>query len=462
MTFPEMILTHPEILFGILTSLAWITVKSGLIVGLALLIVAVFRRASAARLHLVLCAAMVAVLILPLLAAVFPDWQVSLLKNLPAPLTTGNGVTPEALPTVGTVTGQSQLPWSFWALSLWFLGTQVVLGRAILGLIATARIVGRTTIIDEPDILALKESCRERLRVNRPVRLVVCPGVASPFVWGILRPVIVLPEAARRWSEQDLRYVLLHELAHIRRLDFMWTLATTIAAAVYWMNPMIWMVKKQLIIEAEKTCDDCVLNAGTDGASYAQHLLKVLDLLRKGQRFVPMGVGMARRSHMEGRLMSILSDRKRSAGLKRSALAVAILMTAIFVLPLAGMKVMAEQEVDTAKEQVLPGPNEFVPVDVFPEMVYSETPKYPDSAAKVGLEGVVWIKALVDKKGDVVKAMIHKSSGHKILDDSALEAAHKNRYKAAIQGEDPVMVWISYKINFTLDDDAQRQKENDG
>ncbi len=102
-------------------------------------------------------------------------------------------------------------------------------------------------------------------------------------------------------------------------------------------------------------------------------------------------------------------------------------------------------------DDYLPSPDEFVPVEIMPEMIYQHTPEYPRLAKQAGITGVVWVKALVDKEGNVRKAMVGKSSGTQALDESAVNAAEHNRFKPGIQNGRPVNVWVTYKVTFTLD-----------
>jgi protein TonB len=92
-------------------------------------------------------------------------------------------------------------------------------------------------------------------------------------------------------------------------------------------------------------------------------------------------------------------------------------------------------------------------VDKMPELLESVAPEYPTEAEKTGLEGDVWLKALVASDGSVAKAEIVTSSGHEVLDKAALAAAKECRYKPALQDGQPVAVWISYKISFVLGDE---------
>ncbi len=106
--------------------------------------------------------------------------------------------------------------------------------------------------------------------------------------------------------------------------------------------------------------------------------------------------------------------------------------------------------VDINDQDYLPAPDEFVPVEIQPEMVYYETPEYPRLAKQAGITGVVWVKALVDKEGNVRDAMVAKTSGTASLDEAAVAAAKKNKFKPGIQNGRPVNVWVSYKVVFEL------------
>ncbi len=100
-------------------------------------------------------------------------------------------------------------------------------------------------------------------------------------------------------------------------------------------------------------------------------------------------------------------------------------------------------------EDYMPGSDEFVPVEIPAEMIYEHTPEYPRLAQTAGMEAVVWVKALVDKNGNVRDAMVLKSSGSKAgFDEAAVKAAFKCRFKPAIQNGRPVAVWVSYQVEF--------------
>lgn len=106
--------------------------------------------------------------------------------------------------------------------------------------------------------------------------------------------------------------------------------------------------------------------------------------------------------------------------------------------------------VDISDDDFMPAHDQFIPVEIYPEMIYEKTPIYPRLAKQAGLEGVVWVKALIDEDGNVLDAIIGKSSGTTALDEAALSAASANKFKPGIQNGRPIKVWVSYKVDFIL------------
>lgn len=102
-------------------------------------------------------------------------------------------------------------------------------------------------------------------------------------------------------------------------------------------------------------------------------------------------------------------------------------------------------------EEYLPAPGEFVPYDEDPVALNEVKPEYPPLAKQAGIEGTVWIEALVDKKGNVRDVRVVKPSGSSAgFEEAALEAAYKFKYKPAISNDQPVAVRVVYPVKFTL------------
>jgi len=100
-------------------------------------------------------------------------------------------------------------------------------------------------------------------------------------------------------------------------------------------------------------------------------------------------------------------------------------------------------------EDVLPAPDDFVPVEEQPVIVEFKTPEYPRMAREAGIEGVVTVRALVGKDGKVRDAILGKGV-HQLLDEAAIAAAKECVFKPAIQNKNPVAVWVAIPFNFHL------------
>jgi len=102
-------------------------------------------------------------------------------------------------------------------------------------------------------------------------------------------------------------------------------------------------------------------------------------------------------------------------------------------------------------DELLPKPDEFVPVEEMPVAVKKVEPKYPELARRAGIEGTVWVKALVDKSGKVRDVIILKESGANAgFEEAAIKSAYGYAYKPAISNGQPVAVWVAYKVNFKI------------
>jgi len=109
-------------------------------------------------------------------------------------------------------------------------------------------------------------------------------------------------------------------------------------------------------------------------------------------------------------------------------------------------------DVDINPEDYLPEPGDFVPVEIYPEFIHYEEPVYPRLARQAGITGTVTMWVVVDEEGNVIKVRILKSSGTASLDEAAVKAADKNKFKPGIQNGRPVKVPVSYEVEFKLTD----------
>ena len=105
--------------------------------------------------------------------------------------------------------------------------------------------------------------------------------------------------------------VLLHELAHIHRGDWLQLISSEIALAVWWFHPLAWWMSRSVRRDAEQAADDLVLAAGTRPSEYAAQLLEIVRGLRQGETAPRPAMAMAQTAGIEERVRSILDERRR-------------------------------------------------------------------------------------------------------------------------------------------------------
>jgi len=136
--------------------------------------------------------------------------------------------------------------------------------------------------------------------------------VMIPLTIGLLRPVLVLPTDWRDWDAWKLRAVLTHELAHVRRRDWMITLTATLARGVFWFNPLSWWIERHLASLAEQASDEACIQATDDAPRYAETLLQFASVAKRGRRWIG-GVSMAQYK-ISSRIERVLRLRNAGSG----------------------------------------------------------------------------------------------------------------------------------------------------
>jgi bla regulator protein blaR1 len=111
-----------------------------------------------------------------------------------------------------------------------------------------------------------------------PLRVMYGPERFEPGVFGIFRPVLLLPKGiANRLSPAQLQAVLAHELCHVRHRDNLTMAIHMTVEALFWFHPFLWWIKSRLIDEQERACDEEVIRLGSEPMVYAESLLKVCE-----------------------------------------------------------------------------------------------------------------------------------------------------------------------------------------
>lgn len=195
--------------------------------------------------------------------------------NSGAPVVAGETAPrPDALRVVRSPLGTWLWP------GVWLAGVLALAARVVLASVRFRRALRGGRPVTDEDFATLLTECRQRLRVRRAVQAFETECIQSPALCGWWRPRLLLPVGlTRRLTRDELRHVLLHELAHLKRGDICVNWLATAAQVLHWFNPAVWYGLRRLRAERELAADHLALTAlgEPQARSYGQTILKLLD-----------------------------------------------------------------------------------------------------------------------------------------------------------------------------------------
>jgi beta-lactamase regulating signal transducer with metallopeptidase domain len=196
-------------------------------------------------------------------------------EQKPSKLSAPRGIAPSssglapALPLVAAFWSAGVLLLSFWNLGGWIAAQRL-------------RVLG----IRAPDksIATLAQTLVRRLRITTTVRIVVSLVAETPMVIGWLRPIVLLPAALLTGlTPKQIEGILAHELAHVRRHDYLINLFQVLAETLLFYHPAVWWMSRRVRLERERCCDEIAIALTEDRYSYAESLA-ALEEIRLGSR----------------------------------------------------------------------------------------------------------------------------------------------------------------------------------
>lgn len=315
-----------------MTPLADVAIRVTVIVGLALLTAAALRRRSAALRHAVLTAGLVAVALAPALGVLLPAWTVALpgsaSSHEPRPLdvrTVPEDVTLTAVPNPEAAASPTAFPLASVLAATWAMGS--LLGFTLLvrtlHRVRTATSAGTGLSSDRWQRLRRESVALVRFRGDVELRSVT--GVPAPAAWGLRRPYVLLPSAARHWDDERVVHAVAHELAHVARRDWPVLLGAAAVQALYWWHPLVHLAARRLRLDSEIACDDRVVAAGVVPCDYAAHIVAIArDALHARTPWAGV-VAMAQPPSLERRIRTMLATHDRRPLPLRHGVAIAAL-----------------------------------------------------------------------------------------------------------------------------------------
>ncbi len=240
------------------------------------------------------------------------------------------------------------IPWESWLLAVWGLGASMLCLWLASGYIRLVQGLKHAQPASEP-IIVLASQIRVALGCPE-VRILVSRRFTVPFVCGVWRPVIVLPEALCDAAFcPQLPGVLAHELAHVRSHDVAWTMVLQLFSVAFWFHPMAWRVGTAHRTACDAVCDAVSASYLGDVQSYRRTLAKVA--LCAAVPVASAGLAMARSCDVRRRLAA-LERKVFSASLKRRTVAFISLVGLSALGLLAGLRLaLAEPKAKTGEDQ---------------------------------------------------------------------------------------------------------------
>jgi len=180
-----------------------------------------------------------------------------------------------------------------WIDGVWLVGVLLLALRAAGGWFELQRIRRRARMVIPAEVAVSFERVLERLRMGRRVVLRVSDEVISPMAMGVWKAAVILPVAALMQLEPaQLEAVLAHELAHIRRWDYLYNLLQTIVECLLFFHPSVWWVSRCTRDLREACCDEVAARSCEDPVMYAEALLQLEE-----QRTKHLQLAMAAKGH---------------------------------------------------------------------------------------------------------------------------------------------------------------------
>jgi beta-lactamase regulating signal transducer with metallopeptidase domain len=166
----------------------------------------------------------------------------------------------------------------------WLGGLVVMSFRLVMQFVDLERVRRGSAPVSDSALLALVDELKKHLSVSRPVRIAASQSAWMPSVFGIVYPTVLLPVSMLSGiPTEQLRAIIAHELAHIRRHDYLVNLAQQIVEALLFFNPAVWWINRQIRLEREACCDALAVVASGGRGDYARALTEwVADHRRPG------------------------------------------------------------------------------------------------------------------------------------------------------------------------------------
>ncbi len=255
-----------------------------------------------------------------------------------------------------------QLTAAAWLMLGWLLALPLLSARWMWTVRRIHSLLGRTQPLEEKQLPLDLRALQQTAGVRQPIRWVTAPWIKSPVTYGVLRPVVLVPPGMfTRFTLNQVRWILLHELAHIRRVDAVVLLLQRILHIVFFFHPVVWWTNAQIDLLREYACDDAALsNSRVPRGDCGEGFLSMIRQENALPVFLPATLGLVDyRTLIRRRLMRILDGEREVRACLSPGAAAALLGIAFGLAPFSAWTALAQAARWTqlaVRSQDAPGP----------------------------------------------------------------------------------------------------------
>jgi TonB family protein len=273
-------------------------------------------------------------------------------------------------------------------------------------------------------------------------RLLVSGRVEGPLTFGWRDPVVLLPAGILELDPEAQRGIVCHELLHVRRRDWLWTLFEEAVRALLWFHPAVWMLLARIALSREQVVDREVVRRTGSRRAYLEALRAVAS--HSWQAAVP-GLPFFHRGHLRERVIHLCQE----VPMSRPRIATLVATFAGLLALTAILGVLAFPMTGTVWAAAMPVPPVQIAGDIQPpQPLRPMVITYPVKEKFLKIEGQVISEVVIDEQGKVLSVEVKQSSGNANLDQAAGYTLWQQAYLPATRNGKPVAVFYYVRIDF--------------
>jgi D-alanyl-D-alanine endopeptidase (penicillin-binding protein 7) len=320
-----------------------------------------------------------------------------------------------------------------WIVAAWAACALALAMRMALGLVWITRVSEQNK--PHAHWQARLDQLAHRIGVTRAVRLRVVDGLASPVTAGWWRPVVLVPASLLSGMAPDLLEALLaHEMAHVRRFDYLVNLGQNVVETLLFYHPAVWWISHRVRAEREQIADDIAARA----LGEPRRLARALSELERFQFSTHHLAQAANGGDLMSRIKRLVRPDTQAANWKA---AVPVVGLAALCMGVVACSTPGQQQ---------PQATARTSTKALADFSSCKKPVWPLADLRAEHQGAVTLRFLVNADGTVADSEIKKSSGYPSLDEAARAGIAQCRFKPATKDGQPVQDWMHMMYVWTL------------